>query len=91
MGKTISTSEKISFHKQELPPPNFKRSEQKKAQQSSEKKYSFTRRKNSFPLAEIKNSLKITFPLDKKTVFTASNIWQMGKTIFISQKKQFLL
>ena len=69
MGKTFSTSNKISFHKQELPPPNFKRSEQKKAQQSSERKYSFIRRKNSCPLAEIKNSLKITFPLDKKNCF----------------------
>ena len=34
-----------------------------------------------FPLARMKNSLKKTFPLDGKTVFTGRNICQMEKDV----------
>ena len=62
-------------------------SEFQKVQQSSEKKFSFCYTENRCPLARMKNSLKNTFPLDGKTVFTVRNIWQMEKTVLYQPEK----
>ena len=54
-----------------LPPPNFK-----SFNKALNKKLLFL-----FPLAGMKNSLKKTFPLDRKTVFTGRNICQIEKAV----------
>ena len=69
MGKIVSTSQKFSFHKQDLPPLNFKI-----FNKALEKKTLFHQTANPSPLAGMENLLKNTFPLDGKTVFTARHI-----------------
>ena len=77
--KISSTIQKISFHKQELPAPNFK---------------SFNKALNKnmlfpFPLAGMKNSLKKHFDLTEK-LFSQQGISDKWKKLFFtSQKKIF--
>ena len=64
--KINSTNQKISFHKQELPPPNFK-----SFTKALNKKNTFsTRQKNCFHSMEYLKNGKNCFPLARKTVFT---------------------
>ena len=69
--KISSTSQKISFRKQELPPPNFK---------------SFNKalnKKNTLSVSTSRNEefVKKTFPLDGKTAFIRRNICQIEKAV----------
>ena len=62
MGKISSASQKISFHKQKLTPPNFK-----SFNKALNKKILFPPdRKFVLSLAGMKNSLKIRFHLTEK-------------------------
>ena len=82
--KIISTSQKIGFHKQELPPANFK------SFNKALKKNSFHQTENPCPLAGMKNSLKNMFPLDEKKLFPQPRISDKWKTLFFtSQKNSF--
>ena len=84
MGKISSTSQKISFCKQELPPPIFK----------SFKK-ALNKKKNTLSVSASRNEefVKKTFPLDGKTVFAGRNICQMEKAVarktFPTRSKEF--
>ena len=69
MRKISSTSQKISFHKQELPPPNFK-----SFNKALNKKILFQLETKSVSTSRSEEFVKNTFPLDGKTVFTARNI-----------------
>ena len=77
--------QKISFHKQELPPTNFK-----SFNKALNKKYSFHQTENPFALAGMKHSLKKTFPFDGKSSFHSHEyLINEKKLFFTSQKNSF--
>ena len=70
MGKKSSTSQEISFHKQELPPSNFKNFNKA----LNKKKKLFPLDRKSVSTSRNEELVKNTFPLDGRTFFTARNI-----------------
>ena len=76
MGKISLTSHKISFQKQDSPPPNFK-----SFSKALNKKILFP-----FPLAGMKNSLKKHFPLTEK-LFSQPGISDKSKKRFSLARK----
>ena len=79
--KISSTSHKISFHKQELTPPNFKG-----FKKALNKKILFP-----FPPAGMKNSLKKHFHLTEKLFSQPGISGKWKKLFFTSQKNSFYL